>query len=308
MEGAAQGTRPDRDTRSLQPRPAAGTGADPLRTHGPQSVHVPARLGGADGARPRHDAVHRHRRAGVRRLPPAQLRHVCDTRAQPGLRPQRFRRDAPRTVGVGPEAPGRELRDRRTRQSPAGRRRPPRGPGVRARLSRASARVLEDATAGSLVQAHGCEGADRRGTQCRRAQIPAEIAKRARERVLENLFPKITTLVGGRHRIVDQPPILFHVAEPDFVDACRRGVGGLPQHAFRRSPRAARPLPAGGLRAQGRGHRQRRHALLYRAHVLRGRASVDPPVQGSRPLRPRALCRRRARTRTRASASSPGSG
>jgi len=51
-----------------------------------------------------------------------------------------------------------------------------------------------------------------------------QIAKRARERVLENLFPKITTLVDGRHRIVDQPPILFHVAEPDFVDRVEEGL------------------------------------------------------------------------------------
>jgi len=50
------------------------------------------------------------------------------------------------------------------------------------------------------------------------------IVRRARERVLENLFPKITTLVGGRHRIVDQPPILFHVAEPDFVERVEEGL------------------------------------------------------------------------------------
>jgi uncharacterized protein (DUF2252 family) len=51
-----------------------------------------------------------------------------------------------------------------------------------------------------------------------------QIVRRARERVLENLFPKITTLVGGRHRIVDQPPILFHVAEPDFVERVEEGL------------------------------------------------------------------------------------
>ena len=45
-----------------------------------------------------------------------------------------------------------------------------------------------------------------------------QIADRARERVLENLFPKITTQVDGLHRIVDQPPVLFHVAEPDFAE------------------------------------------------------------------------------------------
>jgi len=51
-----------------------------------------------------------------------------------------------------------------------------------------------------------------------------QIAERARERVLENLFPRITTLVGGRHRIVDQPPILFHVAEPDFAERVEEGM------------------------------------------------------------------------------------
>jgi uncharacterized protein (DUF2252 family) len=51
-----------------------------------------------------------------------------------------------------------------------------------------------------------------------------QIADRARERILENLFPKITTLVGGRHRIVDQPPVLFHVAEPDFVERVEEGL------------------------------------------------------------------------------------
>ena len=45
-----------------------------------------------------------------------------------------------------------------------------------------------------------------------------QIADRARERVTENLFPKIARAVGGRHRLVDQPPILFHVAEPGFAE------------------------------------------------------------------------------------------
>jgi len=51
-----------------------------------------------------------------------------------------------------------------------------------------------------------------------------QIADRARERVLENLFPKIATLVGGRHRIVDQPPVLFHVAAPDFAERVAEGM------------------------------------------------------------------------------------
>ncbi|HEX5010115.1 MAG TPA: DUF2252 domain-containing protein [Planctomycetota bacterium] len=36
------------------------------------------------------------------------------------------------------------------------------------------------------------------------------LAKEARERVVEHLFPKIAGKRGGRHHIVDQPPLLFH--------------------------------------------------------------------------------------------------
>jgi uncharacterized protein (DUF2252 family) len=37
------------------------------------------------------------------------------------------------------------------------------------------------------------------------------LASKARERILENVFPKIVDAVGGRHRFVDQPPLLYHV-------------------------------------------------------------------------------------------------
>jgi uncharacterized protein (DUF2252 family) len=51
-----------------------------------------------------------------------------------------------------------------------------------------------------------------------------QIAKRARERVIENLFPRITTEVNGMHRIVDQPPILYHVADPGFADSVQEAA------------------------------------------------------------------------------------
>ena len=51
-----------------------------------------------------------------------------------------------------------------------------------------------------------------------------QIVDRARERVIESLFPKITTQVGGRHRLVDQPPVLFHVDEPDVESRLREAV------------------------------------------------------------------------------------
>lgn len=42
------------------------------------------------------------------------------------------------------------------------------------------------------------------------------MAKKARQRVSEYLFPKITSQVGGRYQFVDQPPILFHIPQEDF--------------------------------------------------------------------------------------------
>jgi uncharacterized protein (DUF2252 family) len=48
-----------------------------------------------------------------------------------------------------------------------------------------------------------------------------DLANKARRRIAENLFPKIVASVGGRHRIIDQPPVLFHPAEDDFEDIVR---------------------------------------------------------------------------------------
>lgn len=40
-----------------------------------------------------------------------------------------------------------------------------------------------------------------------------QMVEKARQRIGEYLFPKLTAAVDGRHRLVDQPPVLFHVAE-----------------------------------------------------------------------------------------------
>jgi uncharacterized protein (DUF2252 family) len=37
-----------------------------------------------------------------------------------------------------------------------------------------------------------------------------QFAKKARTRIVENLFPRIVDVTGGRHRFVDQPPLLYH--------------------------------------------------------------------------------------------------
>jgi uncharacterized protein (DUF2252 family) len=45
-----------------------------------------------------------------------------------------------------------------------------------------------------------------------------QLAEKARQRVVENLFPKIVGEVAGRRRLVDQPPLLFHVSDPGFEE------------------------------------------------------------------------------------------
>jgi uncharacterized protein (DUF2252 family) len=42
-------------------------------------------------------------------------------------------------------------------------------------------------------------------------------AEKARQRIVENLFPKIASAKDGKHSLVDQPPVLYHVAEPGMM-------------------------------------------------------------------------------------------
>ena len=60
---------------------------------------------------------------------------------------------------------------------------------------------------------------DAEGKKGRRAAV-----KKARERIGDFLYPKITTEVGGHPRLVDQPPILFHVNTKDHKEVFREGL------------------------------------------------------------------------------------
>lgn len=55
-------------------------------------------------------------------------------------------------------------------------------------------------------------------------KLRRQYADKAHQRVVENLFPKIANAVDGQHRLVDQPPILFHVAEADLEERIREGT------------------------------------------------------------------------------------
>lgn len=43
-------------------------------------------------------------------------------------------------------------------------------------------------------------------------------ADKAQERIIDHVFPKIVTATGGRHRFVDQPPLLYHADTSDDVE------------------------------------------------------------------------------------------
>ena len=51
-----------------------------------------------------------------------------------------------------------------------------------------------------------------------------DYAAQAQRRIGEYLFPKISTPVGGQQRLVDQPPLLFHIAEKDADERFREGM------------------------------------------------------------------------------------
>ncbi|CDY73467.1 hypothetical protein BGLT_02839 [Caballeronia glathei] len=53
-----------------------------------------------------------------------------------------------------------------------------------------------------------------------------QLAEKARQRVVENLFPKIVGEVAGRRRLVDQPPLIFHVSDPGFEERVREAIVG----------------------------------------------------------------------------------
>ena len=114
-EWEASPTRPDPvallESQAAVTGPRAG--AHPLRPDAGLPLHLLPGSGADHGVRPGHDPALRPERPGLWRRPPEQLRGLRLGGAEPGLRRQRLRRDAARTLGVGREAPGGESGHRR---------------------------------------------------------------------------------------------------------------------------------------------------------------------------------------------------
>ena len=113
--GARRPAGPGRPARGAGGRPGPGVGAHPLRPHARLARHLLPGRRAAHGVGPGRDARLRAHGPVVRRRAPHELRPLPVARAAAGLRHQRLRRDAPRAVGVGRQAPCGELRDRRAR-------------------------------------------------------------------------------------------------------------------------------------------------------------------------------------------------
>ena len=101
---------------SVERGPAARARADPDRSDARLTVRVPTGIRRGDGRRPGDDAADGFDGPAVRRRPPGQLRGLRQPGAAARVRPERLRRDAPRTVGVGRQAPRGERRRRVARE------------------------------------------------------------------------------------------------------------------------------------------------------------------------------------------------
>ena len=91
---------------------ARGSRTHPVWPHEPDALHVLPRCGCGHGSRLGGRTEHRHPGTALRRRASVELRSLQLPRPSAALRRQRFRRDAPRPLRVGPET-SRSQRDRR---------------------------------------------------------------------------------------------------------------------------------------------------------------------------------------------------
>ena len=170
-------------------------------------------------------APQRAARAAVRRRAPVQLRSVRGSGPLGRLRRQRLRRDQPRPVRVGRQAPGDVVRPGRAGQRAGQEGRPGRGRGGGRLVPRVDGRLRREGRAGDLVRPDRRRAAGRRASgSCpatrasagprrrRRRRRPSQgAAAKARLRDAWSAIEKITEVVDGRRRFRDQPPLLVRL-------------------------------------------------------------------------------------------------
>ena len=152
LEDAQRSPRPGGAVERIECGTSARADPDPLRAHGGVALRLLSRLGGTDGRRPGHHAQLRAARAGLRRRAPDEFRRLRHARAQHRLRHQRPGRDAAGALRMGPQAPGRQHRDRIAAPGAARQRRGARGHRRGARVPRTHDRLRVDARTRCLVR------------------------------------------------------------------------------------------------------------------------------------------------------------
>ena len=145
--------------------PGTPAGPGPLRPDAGLAVHLLPGRRADHGGRPGADPGQRGHRAGVRRRPPVEFRHVRHAGAADDLRHQRFRRDPPRPVGVGRQAAGGELRDHGPRPRLLPGRPPRRGHGRGQGIPGPDAPGRRDGKPGRVVRAFRGRDAAQAGPQ-----------------------------------------------------------------------------------------------------------------------------------------------
>ena len=136
MDARAGPTRSRRVARSAEHDARARSRARPSRAHDGLAVHVLSGCGEDHGRRPEGHPDRGTERPAVWRRASLELRRVRITGTKPGVRPERLRRNASRSVRVRRQAHGRELHDRGAQQRLQQDRRPRRDTCVRDGISR----------------------------------------------------------------------------------------------------------------------------------------------------------------------------
>ena len=238
-----------------------------------------------------------HRGPALRGRAPVELRRVRLARAPDDVRHQRLRRDAPRTVGVGRQAAGRELRGRGARARLL-RRRPPRVvvldavESYRQAMRRAAEMRTLDAwyahiEVEQLLEWLRVEVEEERLGKRELREAERDIAK-ARTRDSSRVFTRLAGEVDGELRIVADPPLIVPIEDLALPGDATGGHRSLDAASAAFVPPQAheRPSSAGGVPlrphgAQGRRRRQRRHACVDPAAGRpRRRRPAVPPGEG----------------------------